>query len=107
MPYAAAVGVMQTVRLQSLTKSLISLQQLPRISGDTALQVWHFYLGRPIVVSEIRPDGSLIETTLGSDLASGQKVQHVIRPGAWFGAHIGDPATGGPFAAMQKVGMIP
>ena len=60
-------------------------------------------MGRPIVISELRPDGTLEETVLGSDLAAGQQVQHTVLPGTWFGARVGSPQDDGPLAAIQQV----
>ncbi len=65
-----------------------SKSHLHRIASD---EVWHFYLGGPLRIVEIQPDGSARETTLGQDLARGEKLQHVVRAGTWFGAY---PAPG-------------
>mmetsp|Transcript_22813 Transcript_22813/g.50032 ORF Transcript_22813/g.50032 Transcript_22813/m.50032 type:complete len:219 (-) Transcript_22813:318-974(-) len=60
------------------------VSRLHRIQAD---EVWHFYLGEPMTVLEIDPaTGALTKTTLGADVLSGQKVQHVVRAGVWFGA---------------------
>ena len=56
---------------------------LHRIASD---EIWHFYLGGPLVVVEILPDGSHKKTVLGQDLSHGQNVQYVVRAGHWFGA---------------------
>ncbi|MBI4236802.1 MAG: cupin domain-containing protein [Deltaproteobacteria bacterium] len=66
--------------------------QLHRITAD---ELWHFYLGDPLVVVEIRPDGRTTETLLGHDVLAGQCVQHVVPAGHWFGAY---PAPGSRFS---------
>lgn len=66
-------------------------------------QVWHFYLGRPIIISELRPDGSLKETLLGNDFAAGQKPQYTILPDSWYGARTSEPNGTGPLADLQQV----
>lgn len=48
---------------------------------------WHFYLGSPINLVEITPEGELIETTMGADIAGGQVPQHVVMNGNWLGAY--------------------
>jgi predicted cupin superfamily sugar epimerase len=57
--------------------------RLHRIASD---EIWHFYLGGPLVVVEILSDGSSKKTTLGQDISKGQSVQYVVRAGNWFGA---------------------
>lgn len=65
---------------------------LHRILSD---EVWHFYLGDPLTVVEIDSTGKVIKTILGRDVLRGQKVQHVVMAGHWFGAY---PNDGGTFS---------
>ncbi|GAB4195304.1 MAG: hypothetical protein OHK0013_01380 [Sandaracinaceae bacterium] len=58
---------------------------LHRIASD---EVWHFYAGAPLEVIAILADGSLERVVLGSDLAAGERPQHVVRAGAWFGSRV-------------------
>lgn len=57
---------------------------LHRIKSD---EVWHFYLGGPMTLTQISPEGNLEKITLGQDIKSGQKLQHVVPSGYWFGAY--------------------
>ncbi len=57
---------------------------LHRIKSD---EIWHFYLGGPIAIVEINPKGKVIKTVLGSNLAKGEVLQHVVPAGVWFGAY--------------------
>ncbi|MBT3182432.1 MAG: cupin domain-containing protein [Deltaproteobacteria bacterium] len=59
---------------------------LHRIASD---EMWHFYLGDPLVVVQFMPDGQVVETILGNEIERGQKVQHVVPAGCWFGAYPG------------------
>lgn len=68
--------------------------RLHRIKSD---EVWHFYLGGPLRIVEISPDGTTRETILGPDLAAGHKLQHVVPAGAWFGAY---PEPNTPYALV-------
>jgi predicted cupin superfamily sugar epimerase len=61
-----------------------SVSGLHRIKSD---EVWHFYAGGPLVVAQIAPDGTVVETILGTDCAKGQMPQHVVPAGHWFGAY--------------------
>jgi hypothetical protein len=66
--------------------------RLHRIASD---EVWHFYLGGPLELLQISPDGRMDKVMLGQDLAAGQKVQHVVPAGYWFGAR---PADGSAYS---------
>jgi hypothetical protein len=48
-------------------------------------EVFHFYLGDPVEMLELFPDGTSRITTLGPDLAAGQQVQHIVPAGIWQG----------------------
>jgi predicted cupin superfamily sugar epimerase len=62
-----------------------SFSALHRIASD---EVWHFYGGAPLEVVEIDPSGALTITRVGSDLAAGERPQHVVPRGAWFGSRV-------------------
>jgi len=49
---------------------------LHRLPGT---EVFHFYLGDPVVMLQLLPDGSSRTITLGSDLLNGQQPQVVVR----------------------------
>ena len=55
-----------------------------RIKSD---EIYHFYLGGPMTVVEIRPDGSLHKTIMGQDLKNEQVIHYKIHRDAWFGAY--------------------
>lgn len=57
---------------------------LHRIKSD---EVWHFYLGGPLTLVQIAPDGRIDKIILGQDVLHGQKLQHVVPAGYWFGAY--------------------
>lgn len=56
--------------------------KLHRMRSD---EIFHFYLGGPMTLVELGPKGEVETVRLGQDLAAGQKVQHVVRAGRWFG----------------------
>ncbi len=54
-------------------------------------EIFHFYLGDPVEMLQLHPDGRSVVLTLGPDLAAGQHVQVVVPAGVWQGARlIGD-----------------
>lgn len=67
---------------------------LHRLPGT---EVFHFYLGDPVVMLQLLPDGGSRTITLGSDLVDGQQPQVVVRGGVWQGSRL---APGGKFALM-------
>jgi len=56
-----------------------------RIQSD---ELWHFYNGDPLVVYEIKTDGTLIKHYLGTDLENGQSLFCVVKAGNWFASEV-------------------
>jgi len=54
-------------------------------------EVFHFYLGDPVEMLQLWPDGRSAVLTLGPDLENGQQVQVIVPAGVWQGTRlIGD-----------------
>ena len=54
-------------------------------------ELFHFYLGDPVEMLQLWPDGRSEVVILGSDLAAGQHVQLLVPAGVWQGTRlIGD-----------------
>ena len=54
-------------------------------------EMFHFYLGDPVEMLQLFPDGSTAVFILGRDLTAGQHVQLVVHAGVWQGTRlIGD-----------------
>jgi predicted cupin superfamily sugar epimerase len=51
-------------------------------------EIFHFYLGDPVEMLQLYPDGSSAVFTLGPDLAAGQHVQLVVSAGVWQGTRL-------------------
>jgi predicted cupin superfamily sugar epimerase len=51
-------------------------------------ELWHFYLGDPIELLLLSPDGSDELVILGHDVLAGQRVQTVVPAGTWMGARL-------------------
>lgn len=56
-----------------------------RIKSD---ELWHFHLGSPLEIFEIDENDKVIRTVLGSDLSSGQVLQHVVKKNRWFASRL-------------------
>lgn len=60
-----------------------SVSEMHRLPGD---EVFHFYLGDPVEMLQLHPDGTATTLTLGSDLLAGQVPQAVVLGGVWQGS---------------------
>jgi uncharacterized protein len=51
-------------------------------------EIFHFYLGDPVEMLQLHPDGRSAVFTLGPDLAADQQVQLVVPAGVWQGTRL-------------------
>lgn len=51
-------------------------------------EIYHYYLGDPAELLELRPDGTAGTVTLGADIVNGHSLQHVVRRGHWQGSRV-------------------
>ena len=61
------------------------VSELHALPGD---EVFHFYLGGPVRMLQLWPDGTGREVTLGPDLAAGEVPQLVVPGGVWQGTRL-------------------
>ena len=81
-----------TTILYLLTNETFSA--LHRIRSD---EIFHFYLGDPVTMLHLYPDGSSKVYTLGSEVQKGHYVQLVVPKYTWQGCFVKKP---GKFALM-------
>jgi predicted cupin superfamily sugar epimerase len=86
-PLGSAIYYLLTADVDSFS----ALHKLP------TAEIYHFYLGDPVELLQLHPDGSAEIITLGQDILAGQKVQHLVPEGVWQGSHL---VPGGNFALM-------
>ncbi len=67
---------------------------LHRLKSD---EIFHFYLGDPVEMLRLHPDGRGETVVLGPDLAEGQRPQTLVPRGVWQGSHL---LPGGRFALL-------
>ena len=60
-------------------------------------RLYHFYLGDPVDLLLLHPDGSVQWQTLGQDIEAGMGMQFLVPGGTWQGSRLRD---GGEFALM-------
>jgi len=62
-----------------------SFSAMHRLRGD---EIFHFYLGDPVELLQIKPNGVGEVVVLGQDIVSGMRLQHVVPGGAWQGSRL-------------------
>jgi predicted cupin superfamily sugar epimerase len=72
----------QTAMYYLLTPETFSA--LHRLPTD---ETFHFYLGGPVTMLQLAPDGGRV-VTLGTDLAAGQHPQIIVPRGVWQGSFV-------------------
>jgi hypothetical protein len=77
-----------------LTADPDSFSALHKLPTD---EIYHFYLGDPVELLQLHPDGTSQRIILGQDLLQGQKVQHVVPRSVWQGSRL---LPGGQFALL-------
>jgi predicted cupin superfamily sugar epimerase len=60
-------------------------------------EIYHFYLGDPVEMLLLYPNGEHEKIVLGHDILGGQHVQFVVPRGVWQGSYV---LPGGHFALM-------
>lgn len=68
--------------------------RLHKLGSD---EIWHYYLGGPITIAQLFPDGRELRVVLGPDALAGQVPQHVVPAGCWFGSY---PEPGTKFSLV-------
>ncbi|MEM6785841.1 MAG: cupin domain-containing protein [Bacteroidota bacterium] len=66
------------------------VSHLHRITADEG---WHLYAGGPLTIHTLTEAGTYEALHLGLDLAAGQRPQHVVPGGVWFGATVDQGAA--------------
>lgn len=56
-------------------------------------EAWHFYLGDPLRIHMISPEGDYEAVVVGNQIQDGQQLQFVVPGGYWFAAEVVHPGT--------------
>jgi predicted cupin superfamily sugar epimerase len=67
---------------------------LHQLKGD---EIYHFDLGDPVTMLQLRPNGSSEVITLGKEIMNGQKIQTVVPAQTWQGMFLNE---GGKYALL-------
>lgn len=76
---------------------LLTQETISALHSLVADEMFHFYLGDPVAMLQLHPDGSSAVLTLGSNLSGGHLPQVVVPKGVWQGALL---AVGGQYALL-------
>jgi predicted cupin superfamily sugar epimerase len=68
-----------------LTADANSFSAMHKLPTD---EVYHFYLGDPVEMLNLYPDGRSGRILLGQDLPNGQRIQYTVPRGVWQGSHL-------------------
>lgn len=71
-----------------------TFSEMHRLPSD---EIFHFYLGDPVTMLRLFPDGASERVHLGGDLLAGQRVQLLVPGGVWQGTFLEE---GGEFALL-------
>jgi len=71
-----------------------TFSELHRLASD---EIFHFYLGDPVEMLQLRPDGSHGTVILGPDISAGMHVQMHVPKYVWQGSRL---LPGGSFALL-------
>jgi uncharacterized protein len=71
-----------------------TFSEMHRLASD---EVFHFYLGDPVEMLQLRPDGEGEVVRLGADIEGGMKPQLLVSQGVWQGSRL---VAGGEVALL-------
>jgi uncharacterized protein len=83
-----------TAILYLLTADRDCFSAIHRLPTD---ELFHFYLGDPVEMLQLFPDGSSSRIVLGSDILAGQRIQYAAPRGVWQGSRL---IPGGEYALL-------
>jgi predicted cupin superfamily sugar epimerase len=62
-----------------------SFSAFHRLRSD---ELWHFYVGAPVLVHVIGESGEYSKILLGNDPDAGEALQAAVKAGCWFASHV-------------------
>ncbi|MDF3287808.1 cupin domain-containing protein [Streptomyces silvisoli] len=101
VPGGRAAGSAIVVLLSAEDDQFSALHRLP------ADEVWHFYLGDPVELLLLEPNGSALTMVLGHDVLGGQQVQFTVPGGTWMGGKVAEGGCWALLGCTMAPGFVP
>ncbi|HAS92661.1 MAG TPA: hypothetical protein DCS12_10675 [Clostridiales bacterium] len=76
---------------------LITTENYSHLHKVKSDEIFHFYLGDPVEMLNLFPDGSFKKIILGQNILGGEKLQYLVPLDVWQGARL---KKGGSFALL-------
>ncbi len=76
---------------------LVTTESFSEFHSLKSDETYHFYMGDPVELIELLPNGECRTTILGQDILNGQKLQHTVMRGTYQASYI---KPGGDWALM-------
>jgi len=76
---------------------LVTPTRFSALHRVASTEIFHFYLGDPVQMLQLHPDGHASSHAIGTDILAGQRPQVVAPRGVWQGTRL---APGGRFALL-------
>lgn len=83
-----------TAMYYMLTASPARVSKMHQLKSD---EIYHFYLGAPVEMLLLYPDGNSKKIVLGQNILEDNHVQFIIPKGVWQGSHL---LPGGTYALL-------
>jgi uncharacterized protein len=93
-----------TATVAVFTEEPGSFSDMHRLPTD---EIWHFYLGDPIELLLLHPDGRDDLVVLGTEVLDGQRVQTTVPSGVWMGARLRPGGEYGVYGNTMAPGFVP
>jgi uncharacterized protein len=93
-----------TAIVAMVTADPSSFSDMHRLPTD---ELWHFYLGDPIELLLLHPDGPDELVGLGTDVLDKQQIQVVVPRGVWMGARLRPGGEYGVYGNTMAPGFVP
>jgi predicted cupin superfamily sugar epimerase len=88
LPDSLPAGVKGTRSIGTSIYYLITRDSFSTLHRLPGTEIFHFYLGDPVVMLQLHPNGESQIVTLGHNLYVGQQLQVVVRGGVWQGCRL-------------------
>lgn len=92
-----------TAIIAMMTADPDSFSDMHRLASD---ELWHFYLGDPLELLLLHPNGDQELIVMGQNVLSGEKLQHLVPAGTWMGARVRHPGEYSVFGNTMSPGFV-